>query len=117
MESKTKSDRKIRERYKKRADFNLSKISQNLNLTVEKEKKYKKNKEEKRENEKSEEKKTEEKKEKEKLDSEIELVKKELLINKKSQINNYKSINYFLSDSETTVGDTLNDYSKKKICI
>ena len=114
MESKTKSDRKIRERYKKREDFNLSKISQNLNLTVEKEKKYKKNKEEKIENEKSEEKKKEEKKEKEKLDSEIELVKKELLINKKSQINNYKSINYFLSDSETTVGDTLNDYSKKK---
>ena len=123
MEIKTKSDRKIRERYKKKEDPNLSKITKNLNLTSQKDKKYIKNREGKIGNEKSEEK-TKEKKEqkeenekdieKEKKETKIESVKKELLINKKNQINNYKSLNYFLSDSETTVGDTLNDNSKKK---
>ncbi len=90
----------MREKYKKREGIGLLKLSQTINLKKEKEKSKEKNKEKEHKKEKSREK-------KEEKDSEKKIKKERIL-------KNNKSINYILSDSETTNGDTLNDYSKKK---
>ena len=100
MELLFRSDKKMREKYKKREGIGLLKLSQTINLKKEKEKSKEKNKEKEHKKEKSREK-------KEEKDSEKKIKKERIL-------KNNKSINYILSDSETTNGDTLNDYSKKK---
>ena len=101
MEKTFKSDKKVREKYKKRDGIGLLKLSQTLNIKKEKEKTKETNKE------------IEDKKEKimenfEEKDSE-----KNKIIKDNAPKSN-KSINYILSDSETTNGDTLNDYNKKR---
>ena len=121
MERLTKSVIKSRSRHKKLEDNKTLKVNQNLKLKFDKEKekesgngkekekkifdKNKKNRKEKND-EKSE------KKEKGKND-EKSFEKKE----KKIEIQNLKlnkSVNYILSDNETTRGDTFNDNAKKK---
>ena len=101
MDLFSKSGRKVRDKYKKREGLNISKISQDNLLKDEKKKNHEKNIESLKIIKKS----------KEKIE-EKESENFETLINKKNHIKNNKSINYILSDGETTAGDT--DYTKRK---
>ena len=121
MERLTKSAIKSRSRYKK-LEENRLKVNQNLKLKFDKEKekesdsgkeKEKKNFDKNKNNRKAKKDEKSEKKEKEKNDeqSTVKKEKKELEI-KNLKLN--KSINYILSDNETTRGDTFIDTTKKK---
>ena len=93
MDYITRSEEKTRIRYKKREEFKVLKAMKNNDI--------KKTKEKSREKDiKKEDKKSQKKNE-------------EIIADKKGifqkSIKNNKSINYFLSDTETTLGDTLND--------
>ena len=103
MDFITRSDEKPRSKYKKREEFKILKAMQKNDIKKSKEKSNEKNKEKiiKKDEEKSQQKKEEANKEK----------KKEICL---KTIKNNKSNNFFLSDTETTIGDTLNDNSKKK---
>ena len=103
MDNITKTDRKLRESYKKRDEISLLQLTQNIILRNEKEKNNETNIYELKVNEKAEVKNDEDEKEK-----------NVNLTNIKKHIKNNKSVNYFLSDSETTVGDTMTDNIKKK---
>ena len=121
MERLTKSAIKSRSRYKK-LEENRLKVNQNLKLKFDKEKekesdsgkeKEKKSFDKNKKNKKAKNDEKSEKKEKEKNDeqSTVKKEKKELEI-KNLKLN--KSINYILSDNETTRGDTFIDTTKKK---
>ena len=101
MDNITNSDRKLKEKYKKREEVNLLQLTQNIILTNEKEKNNETNIEDYKDL------KTEIKNEKDGKDKSINLT------NIKKHMKNNKSYNYFLSDSETTVGDTMTDNINK----
>ena len=96
MDFKTKSDIRPRHIYRKREDLKFLKEKQKNEISKIKEK--------------SKEKYT--KRDKESLPKKSEEKKPEIKVISNNIIKNNKSINYFLSDTETTIGDTLNDTKK-----
>ena len=122
MERLTKSAMKTRSRYKKLDDNRILKVNQNLKLKFDKERekendngkeKEKKNFEKNKKNRKEKHEEKSDKKGKEKND-EQNFEKKEKKDEKIKNLKINKSINYLLSDNETTRGDTFIDNAKKK---
>jgi len=101
MDFINKSEIKPRNRFRKRDEFKILKAMQNNDPKKIREKSKEKDK---------------------KIDKEKDIEKSEQKNDRMSEIKeinktifkNNKSINYFFSDTETTIGDTLNDYTKKK---
>ena len=123
MENVTKCGLKIREKYKKRKELKLLRENQNLKSKIEKEKSKEEKKEQKvqkvdekeKEKEPKKVKNDEIKKETDKESYISNREKTEEIIPENKILKCHKSINYFLSDSETTTrGDTWNDNNKKK---
>ena len=98
MDLITRSEEKPRSKYKKRGEFKILKSMQNNDIKKPKEKS--KEKVIKKDDDKSPQKTKK-------------IIGEKKVISIKT-IKNNKSINYFLSDTETTIGDTLNDNAKKK---